>query len=64
MLECMESRSVALQNGVSVYPVTGNWKLNNLIQSKIVAAAFSIATEIELDLISQRAAEVPHRKKE
>jgi DNA invertase Pin-like site-specific DNA recombinase len=50
MLECMEILSLALQKGVSVYSVKGNWKLDNSIQSKIVAVVFSMAAEIERDL--------------
>jgi DNA invertase Pin-like site-specific DNA recombinase len=64
MLECMEILSVALQKGVSVYSVKGNWKLDNSIQSKIVAMAFSMAAEIERDLISQRTTEALRYKKE
>ncbi len=64
MLECMEILSVALQKGVSVYSVKGNWKLDNSIQSKIVAMAFSMAAEIERDLISQRTKEALRYKKE
>lgn len=63
MLECMEILSVALQKGVSVYSVKGNWKLDNSIQSKIVAMAFSMAAEIERDLISQRTTEALRYKK-
>ena len=64
MLECMEILSVALQKGVSVYSVKGNWKLDNSIQSKSVAMAFSMAAEIERDLISQRTTEALRYKKE
>ena len=64
MLECMEILSVALQKGVSVYSVKGNWKLDDSIQSKIVAMAFSMAAEIERDLISQRTKEALRYKKE
>ena len=57
MLECMEILSIASQKGVRVYAVKGNWRLDNSIQSKIVAKAFSMAAEIERDLISQRTKE-------
>jgi len=57
MLECMEILSVSLQKGVHVYAVKGNWKLDNSIQSKIIAMAFSMAAEIERDLISSRTTE-------
>lgn len=64
MLECMEILSVALEKGVSVYAVKGKWQLDNTIQSKIVAMAFSMAAEIERDLISQRTREALRYKKE
>jgi len=57
MLECMEILSIASQKGVHVYAVKGNWRLDNSIQSKIIALAFSMAAEIERDLISQRTKE-------
>lgn len=63
MLECMEILSVSLQKGISVYAVKGNWKLDDSIQSKIIAMAFSMAAEIERDLISSRTTEaLRHRK--
>ncbi len=64
MLECMEILSVAVEKGVKVYAVKGNWTLDNSIQSKIVAMAFSMASEIERDLISQRTKEALRYKKE
>lgn len=57
MLECMEILSIASQKGICLYAVKGNWRLDNSIQSKIVAMAFSMAAEIERDLISQRTKE-------
>src|SRR5579859_1809778 len=57
MLECMEILSIASQKGIHVYAVKGNWRLDNSIQSKIIAMAFSMAAEIERDLISQRTKE-------
>jgi len=57
MLECMEILSVASQIEVSVYAVKGSWQLDDTIQSKIVAMAFSMASEIERDLISKRTTE-------
>lgn len=64
MLECMEILSVAAQKGVRVYAVKGNWTLDSSIQSKIVAMAFSMASEIERDLISQRTKEALRYKEE
>lgn len=57
MLECMEILSIAAQKRVNIYAVKGNWQLDNSIQSKIIAMAFSMAAEIERDLISQRTKE-------
>jgi DNA invertase Pin-like site-specific DNA recombinase len=57
MLECMEILSIASQKEINIYAVKGNWQLDNSIQSKIVAMAFSMAAEIERDLISQRTKE-------
>lgn len=63
MLECMEILSIASQKGINIYSVKGNWQLNHSIQSKIIAMAFSMAAEIERDLISQRTAEALRAKK-
>ena len=63
MLECMEILSIAAQEGVNVYAVKGNWQLDRSIQSKIIAMAFSMAAEIERDLISQRTTEALRAKK-
>jgi DNA invertase Pin-like site-specific DNA recombinase len=57
MLECMEILSIASQKEICIYAVKGNWQLDNTIQSKIIAMAFSMAAEIERDLISQRTKE-------
>jgi DNA invertase Pin-like site-specific DNA recombinase len=57
MLECMEILSIASQKGIRIYAVKGSWQLDNTIQSKIIAMAFSMAAEIERDLISQRTKE-------
>ncbi len=57
MLECMEILSIATQKGISIYSVKGNWQLDHSIQSKIIAMAFSMAAEIERDLISKRTKE-------
>jgi DNA invertase Pin-like site-specific DNA recombinase len=57
MLECMEILSIVSQKEINIYAVKGNWQLDNSIQSKIIAMAFSMAAEIERDLISQRTKE-------
>ncbi|MBI4356495.1 MAG: recombinase family protein [Gammaproteobacteria bacterium] len=63
MLECMEILSIAAQKGIRVYSVKGNWQLDGSIQSKIIAMAFSMAAEIERDLISKRTIEALRAKK-
>ena len=63
MLECMEILSISTQKEISIYAVKGNWQLDNSIQSKIVAMAFSMAAEIERDLISKRTKEALHARK-
>ena len=62
MLECMEILSVAAQKRINV-SVKGAWRLDQSIQSKIIAMAFSMAAEIERDLISQRTTEALRFKK-
>ncbi len=57
MLECMEILSIALQKGIRVYAVKGHWHLDQSMQSKIIAMAFSMAAEIERELISPRTTE-------
>ncbi len=63
MLECMEILSIALEKKINIYAVKGNWQLDQSIQSKIIAMAFSMAAEIERDLISQRTKEALAAKK-
>lgn len=57
MLECMEILSIATQKEICIYAIKGNWHLDNSIQSKIIAMAFAMASEIERDLISKRTKE-------
>jgi DNA invertase Pin-like site-specific DNA recombinase len=63
MLEIMEMLSVLRDRGVNVYAVKGSWELNGTIQSKVMAMAFSIASEIERDLISSRTKEALKARK-
>jgi DNA invertase Pin-like site-specific DNA recombinase len=64
MLECMEILALATRKGIRLYSIKGNWQLDHSIQSKIMALAFSMAAEIERDLISQRTKEALRFKKE
>ena len=63
MLEIMEILAVAKEKGISIYAVKGPWELNGSIQSKVMAMAFSMAAEIERDLISQRTKEALRARK-
>lgn len=63
MLEIMQVLSLALEKGINVYAIKGNWQLDNSIQSKIVAIVFSMAAEIERDLISRRTIEALKARK-
>ena len=63
MLECMEILSIATKKGIDIYAVKGNWQLDGNIQSKIVAMAFAMASEIERDLISKRTTEALQARK-
>lgn len=63
MLECMEILALATRQSLRVYAVKGNWQLDQSLQSKIIALAFSMAAEIERDLISQRTQEALRFKK-
>ncbi|NNM59908.1 MAG: recombinase family protein [Legionellales bacterium] len=63
MLECMEILSIAAEKKIRIYAIKGNWHLDGSIQSKILAMAFSMAAEIERDLISKRTTEALRAKK-
>ncbi len=63
MLEVMEILSIATNKQINIFAIKGNWSLDNSIQSKIVAVVFSMAAEIERDLISSRTKEaLRHRR--
>jgi len=57
MLEIMEIMAVAKEKGIAVYDIKNGWELNSSIQSKVMAMVFSIAAEIERDLIRKRTVE-------
>jgi DNA invertase Pin-like site-specific DNA recombinase len=57
MLEIMEILAIAKEKGIEIYDVKNGWELNGTIQSKVMALVFSIAAEIERDLISKRTTE-------
>ena len=55
--------SILKDREVNVYAVKGEWELNGSLQSKIMAMVFSIASEIERDLISKRTKEALRARK-
>jgi DNA invertase Pin-like site-specific DNA recombinase len=63
MLEIMDVLNIAVEKGINIYAVKGNWKLDDSIQSKIMAMVFAMAAEIERDLISKRTKEALQAKK-
>jgi DNA invertase Pin-like site-specific DNA recombinase len=63
MLEIMEILSIARQKGISICAVKGALELDGSIQSKVMAMVFSIAAEIERDLISARTKEALKARK-
>ena len=63
MLEIMQILAEAKERGIHIYDIKGNWELNGSIQSKVMAMVFSIAAEIERDLISSRTKEALKARK-
>ena len=63
MLEVMELLSILLSRKVFVISVKEGFNLDDGIQSKVLAFAFTLAAEIERQLISQRTKEALSRKK-
>lgn len=57
LLENMELLAVLKEKGVAVYDLKNRWELNGDLQSAVMAFAFSIAAQIERDLISARTKE-------
>ena len=56
----MERRDVVdyrYLRGIHIFAVKGKWELDDSIQSKVLAMAFAMASEIERDLISSRTKE-------
>ncbi|WP_233603985.1 recombinase family protein [Pedobacter sp. KBW01] len=53
----MEIISIAVEKGIKIYTVKGGWQLDDSILNKIMAMVFSMAAEIERDLISKRTKE-------
>jgi len=63
MLEVFEVVSILLRKNVQIHVIKGNMLLKDDIQSKVFTFAFSLCSEIERDLISQRTREALSAKK-
>jgi len=57
MLEIMEILAVAKEKGIAIYDVKNGFELNGKFQGELMAMIFSIAAQIERDLISSRTKE-------
>ena len=57
MLMIMSILNDCARRGVRIYTIKDNFKLDNDLNSKIIAFAFALAAEIERNLISQRTRE-------
>jgi len=57
MLEVVEIISELKRKEVNIHAIKNNWTLNGSIESKILLMAFSMASEIERDLLSARTKE-------
>lgn len=63
ILEIMELLSILTRSKIEVYAIKGNYELGDNIHSKVIAFAFSIAAEIERELISGRTKDALAAKK-
>jgi DNA invertase Pin-like site-specific DNA recombinase len=63
MLEVFKVISILLRKNVQIHVIKGNTVLKDDIQSKVFTFAFSLGSEIERDLISQRTKEALAAKK-
>ena len=59
----MEILSIASDAGIRVYAIKGSWRFDETNQNRIIAMAFSMAAEIERDLISARTKEALRARK-
>jgi DNA invertase Pin-like site-specific DNA recombinase len=63
MLEIFELIAILLRKSVEIHVIKNNTVLKDDIQSKVITFAFSLGSEIERDLISQRTKEALAAKK-
>ena len=64
MLDILEIIQEAKGKEINIYAIKNNWTLDNSMESKIILMVFSMAAEIERDLISSRTKEALRVKKE
>ena len=63
MFMIMSILNLLLNNGVRIWTIKDNYRLEDEIQAKILAFAFSLSAEIERNLISRRTKEALERKR-
>lgn len=63
MMMVMSILNTCSQNGIYIYSIKDGFELSDSLNSKIIAFAFSLAAEIERNLISQRTREALAAKK-
>lgn len=63
LLMIMGIISTCMERKVNIWTIKDNYRLNDDIQSKVLAFAFGLVAEIERDLISQRTKEALARKR-
>jgi DNA invertase Pin-like site-specific DNA recombinase len=63
LLNVMSTLNLCMERGIKLIAIKGGYELGDNIQSKVLAFAFSIAAEIERDLISMRTKEGLSRKR-
>jgi DNA invertase Pin-like site-specific DNA recombinase len=63
MLMIMSILNHSMENGIKIRTIKDNFRLEDDIQAKVLAFAFSLTAELERNLISQRTKEALARKK-
>ncbi|GFE56727.1 recombinase family protein [Geobacter sp. AOG1] len=63
MLEVMEILSILTRKGVTTFSIKGDYKLDGSMTSRVLAFAFSLAAEVERELISSRTKEALGRRR-
>ena len=64
MMMVMDILNTCSQKGIKIYSIKDNFELSDSLNAKIIAFAFSLAAEIERNLISQRTREALAAKKQ